>query len=266
MGVCSAGVTGGGTGGGTTGGGAGGGTGGGTTGGGTGGGSTGGGQGGGCQVFDFSQGDSLFAEYAEPAMGDPNHFGAVGKNGNAAGKFDFLLFESWYFGNNTNPTFPKTVTLTNPMGAKYWECYDCLVLREACDNSGQNCGGYYYVQGGSLAITTATRNIAAGSFVATGTNLNFTEWNLAQAVDAPVPNPRCATVASVSLNASWEPPDAGPMDAGADAGVTDAGSDAGLVDAGVIDAGVIDAGVDAGIEVDAGVDAGLDDAGIDAGP
>lgn len=79
-----------------------------------------------------------------------------------------------------------------------------------------------------MTITTATRNQTVGSFVASATNLNFVEWDLTQAGDAPVPGGRCATVAMASINASWNnTPDAGP-------------------DAGLIDAGVIDAGVDAG--------------------
>jgi hypothetical protein len=266
-GVCAMGTTGGGTGGGSGGGTAGG------SGGGTGGGSgggTGGGSGGGapsCVAMDFSAAVSGGAQYSETANGTPNHQGLVSIPSATQGRFNLMVFESWYFGTNSNPTFPQTVTTPSPM-VGYADCADCIYIDEDCDNMGANCARSYYVQGGSMVINTATRNVAAGTFALTATNLNFVEWDFsdpAQGGDRAVSNGRCITVATVSLNSSWAPADGGVVtDAGTDAGVV---VDAGVIDAGVIDAGVIDAGViDAGV-IDAGtdVDAGLDDAGTDAG-
>lgn len=254
-----AGTTGGGTG--TTGGGSA------TTGGGTG--STGGGVG--CTTIDFSQSETLFGEFTPGGpMATANHYVVVGADSATTGKFNFMTIEGWYFDTNENPTFPKTVLLPSPNGASYWNCFDCVLLEEDCDNMGANCARVYYAQNGSLAISAATMNADVGVFTATGTSLEFTQWQgLAENQDAPVPNGRCATVASVTINATW---DNTPADAGVDAGTeVDAGVDAGTeVDAG----NDFDAGVDAGADVDAGsdVDAGTeldagfdDDAGVDAG-
>ena len=169
-----------------------------------------------------------------------------------ANRFHFLNFESWYFGPNANPTFPQTVPLPGPAGASYADCADCVLMDEDCDNMGANCARTYYVQAGSMTIRTATRNVAAGTLDLTATNMTLNEWAFTMTSDMAVPNGRCVTIATATLNSTWNRGGGdGGVDGGADSGVVV------IVDAGTIDAGTVDAGpIDAGIR-----DAGIADAG-----
>lgn len=267
-GTCMSATMGGGSG--TTGGGSG--TGGGTaTGGGSamgGGSATGGGTAVTCTTLDWSAAQGVVGSYQVPTNGNPPfNVALVGAPSLTANRVDLLNVEFWYFGSNQNATIPATVTITND---DWSNCATCLILDTGCDPmTGENCTKTYLGQSGSLQVTSATRNAAAGTFSGTGTAVQFREWNFTD--DVAVAGGSCVTIPTFTFTTTWAPADAGvdggtTVDAGVDAGMPiDAGTDAGMT----IDAGTeSDAGVDAGIELDAGlpIDAGIEiDAGVDAG-
>lgn len=74
------------------------------------------------------------------------------------------------------------------------------VMGRGCISTGL-CGQMLFAQGGSATVTTATRNAAAGQFVASATAVKFVEWDFNN--DVPVTNGQCVVV-TTSINVSWD--------------------------------------------------------------
>jgi hypothetical protein len=101
---------------------------------------------------------------------------------------------------------PKMVTYSS--ADTYGACEVCTLIA-VCDSSG--CTDKYFAQAGTVTVTQADRNAAAGSMVATASNLTLVEWDFSQSGDKPVPNGSCITIKSATFNVSWPAAGAGDM-------------------------------------------------------
>ncbi|MDX2010923.1 MAG: hypothetical protein SFW67_12060 [Myxococcaceae bacterium] len=150
--------------------------------------------------------------------------------------YDFFTAELYFAKVDGPPMFPYAGTL--PAMVTNGNCTECFYAALGCNEDGENCTrGSYLARAGAYDFARGTRNEAAGSFQAAGTNLVFEEWNFG--ADRAVQGGRCFTVPRLSFGGTW--PDA-PADGGAgDAGLV---GDGGLrADAGPgQDAGVRDGG------------------------
>lgn len=156
----------------------------------------------------------------------------VGLEGRMAGRSDFFTAELYFETDTGPPALPHTGDL--PANTTNSTCNECFYASVDCDDVGENCSGDYLATAGHFEFTTATRNVAAGAFVGTATNLTFRKWNFTS--DRPA-GPECFTLSRYHFRAVWPesvpdagaPTDAGRPDAGGstDAGAADAGRDGG---------------------------------------
>ena len=78
-------------------------------------------------------------------------------------------------------------------------CDVCLSMYQGC--SGSECDTTFFVQGGSLSVTTADKSNNAGRLRAAGSNLRLVEWD--EASDQPVANAKCIELAQLDFDVSW---------------------------------------------------------------
>lgn len=128
--------------------------------------------------------------------------------------YDFFTAELYFEKAEGPPMFPYAGAL--PAMVTNGSCIECFYAALGCNDEGEDCaGGSYLARAGTYDFARGTRNVAAGSFQAAGSNLVFEEWNFG--ADRPVQGGRCFTVRRLSFGGSWPdaPADGGASDAGA---------------------------------------------------
>lgn len=176
--------------------GTGGGTGGGTGAGGGGGGGVTGGGGGGVRTCDmapvFLPAD-IYAKGFDPGttMFPPYNFATFVHPSTTAGRIDGMQNELFVDAPVNNAVIPAK---------NYAMCDFCYYMQLGCNNMGAQCTKSYLAQGGRLTVTAATKDVDAGTYAFTLTDVTYEEWDFTTdtAVDGG-----CLTLPSFSYTATW---------------------------------------------------------------
>lgn len=108
-----------------------------------------------------------------------------------AGRVDVMFNEFYAAAPLTNAAIPAL---------SYRLCNHCFVIQTHCNSTGGMCSKIYLAQSGTVSVSAATKDVDAGSFAFTLSNVTYQAWDFGSdtAVDGG-----CLTLPSFTFSGAW---------------------------------------------------------------
>ncbi len=125
-------------------------------------------------------------------MSPPFNYATMTRPSATSGRTDLMFNEVYSAAPIANVAIPPK---------NYQQCDPCFLIETGCNAMGAMCSKHYLARAGTLSVSAASKNVDAGTYAFTLSNVSYEEWNFT--ADTSVPDGGCLRLQNFAFSGSW---------------------------------------------------------------